>query len=82
MVGGPKKNRVADGPINGTGWYVLPDAPRELLAPGGVVLCADSQRTPHPGAVRAAASAWELLRRYQANEPTTQRTAPHSDAGT
>lgn len=61
--------RIADGPIPGTGWYILDEAPRDLVAPGGVVLCDDRALKPHADAARAAGSAWELLRRYQAGAP-------------
>lgn len=56
------RSRVADGPINGTGWYILDNAPSELLAPGGVVLCHDNTLVPHAKAAQCAQSAWALLR--------------------
>jgi hypothetical protein len=67
-------HRVADGPINGTGWYILDNPPPELLAPGGVVLLHDATLRPHARAGRAAASAWELLRRYRPNTTPPARS--------
>lgn len=56
---------VCRGPVFGTDWCVLTDPPRELVAPGGVVLCTEGTLTPHPDAQRAATSAWELLKHWQ-----------------
>jgi hypothetical protein len=70
--------RVADGPVNGTGWYLLDDAPRELIAPGGVVLCDDATTTPHAGAGSAAQSAWALLRSHQAATTAAPLSEPLS----
>lgn len=54
--------RVAGGPIAGTDWCVLDNPPRDVLAPGGVVLCLAGTRTPSPDAARAADSARAVLR--------------------
>lgn len=57
---------VALGPVAGTDWCVVPElANTTLEAPGGVVLCHEGTSTPHPGAERAALSAWAVLRRWQ-----------------
>lgn len=52
---------VAIGPVTGTAWCVLDNAPSDLLAPGGVVLCEEGTSIPHPDAAQAAQSAWAAL---------------------
>jgi hypothetical protein len=68
------QSRIADGPINGSGWYILDDPPLELIAPGGVVLLSDDTLTPHADAEAAAQSAWTTLRRHQAANTTETRS--------
>jgi hypothetical protein len=68
------RSRVADGPINGSGWYIFDDPPRELVAPGGVVLLSDDTLTPHADAEAAAQSAWQLLRHHEAANTTANRS--------
>jgi hypothetical protein len=68
--------RVADGPITGTGWYVLHDPPSALIAPGGVVLCQDTTKAPHDEAEAAARRAWwELVQRLQPPPPGSEPAA-------
>jgi hypothetical protein len=57
--------RVASGPTRGTDWCVLDNPPRDCVAPGGVVLCDEGTRDPHPDAKRAAQSAWAMLARWR-----------------
>lgn len=65
VLGRPREF-VALGPVVGTDWCVVPGlANTTLEAPGGVVLCVEGTITPHPGAERAALSAWAVLRRWQ-----------------
>ena len=52
---------VASGPAFGSDWCVEDDAPMELVAPGGVVLCRIGTTEPHPDAQAAAAAGWETL---------------------
>lgn len=70
--------RVADGPIDGTGWYVLDNASRAITAPGGVVLCHDRTAAPHPDAGRHAKTAWTLLGCWRADNPGSARSGEHS----
>ena len=55
---------MASGPVMGSDWCVVPDAPEELLAPGGVVLCLIGTTTPHPEAQAAAVLGWEALNQW------------------
>lgn len=71
VLGRPREF-VALGPLEGTDWCVVPGlANTTLVAPGGVVLCFAGTVKPHPGAERAALSAWALLRRWQEQRATT-----------
>jgi hypothetical protein len=72
------RSRIAEGPINGSGWYILDDPPHELIAPGGVVLLCDDTLTPHADAGRAAQAAWELLRHHQTARAVPARYGPLS----
>lgn len=57
---------VAAGPVVGTDWCYIPGTAPNYEAPGRVVLCHEGTRDIHPDAERAAASAWELLKRWTA----------------
>lgn len=71
VLGRPREF-VALGPVDGTDWCVVPElADTTLEAPGGVVLCHAGTVKPHPGAERAALSAWALLRRWQEQRAAT-----------
>lgn len=61
---------VARGPVTDTDWCVIDNPAPGTLAPGGVVLCWQDTQDPHPDAVRAAGSAWAILRHWH-----THRTA-------
>ena len=72
----PTQTRIADGPIAGTGWYILDNPAPDLIAPGGVVLLRDDTATPHAHAHAAAGAAWTQLRQYQAaNAPAARSGA-------
>lgn len=63
---------VAQGPYPESEWCVIDDStPRELWAPGRVVLCHTGTRRPHDQAELAARSARELLAYWL--DPTQKR---------
>jgi hypothetical protein len=59
---------VASGPVFGSDWCVVPNAPAGLVAPGGVVLCLIGTTTPHPDAAKAATAGWDMLNQWIRNE--------------
>lgn len=56
---------VCRGPEFGTDWCVVDTPDTACVAPGGVVLCHQGTKHPHPAAREAAAAAWEVLNRWR-----------------